>query len=106
MTKQFGPFAVFAALVLTAFVASPSWAEGVSGDVCDPAEDCEVEGDVCCPHQAGPCVPFTCAALPCFRSSGEACCPGDECPNKGDVCCPHAPGPDVPFTCAPPPCFR
>jgi hypothetical protein len=91
--------------------ASLAWAGNQSlgsssPKVCGPAEDCPVEGDVCCPHAPGPDVPFTCAPEPCFRTTGELCGAGDVCATKGDVCCPHAPGPDVPFTCAPEPCFR
>jgi len=101
---------IFAALALAAFDIPQSNSPAVGArarcHVCDPAQACPVEGDVCCPHRPGPDVPFTCAPPPCFRSSGELCSPGDECAIEGDVCCPHAPGPDVPFTCAPELCFR
>jgi hypothetical protein len=100
MRTNIGPFAVFAALLLA---IGSAWA---LEEICDPAKDCAVEGDICCPHEPGPDAPFTCAPPPCYRSSGELCTSTDKCTTKGDICCPHEPGPDAPFTCPPLPCYR
>lgn len=111
-TNKMGPLVL--ACVLGGFAADPSGATNNAtpeqsstvqgGELCNPGDDCPIEGQVCCPHTPGPEVPFTCSSDPCFRG-GELCNPGDECPVEGQVCCPHAPGP-TPFTCDFGDCFR
>jgi hypothetical protein len=93
---------LLACALLGFFAAGASSA--ASGCPCEPGDECPIKGEVCCPHEPGFGVPFTCSTDPCYRG-GEPCEPGDECPIEGQLCCPHAPGPTQ-FTCDYGDCFR